>query len=185
MWPRVIIVLLCVCAVGMGSLAQTGEGQMETFENAPEARWQFFTDGVMGGVSSGRMTFAEDNGASYARMTGEVSTANNGGFIQMRSEALGTPPPGSTGVRLVVRGRDGPYFVHIRTSGTRLPWQFYQAGFDVAETWAEVRVPFEVFRPRGGFLRSELRAETVRSLAIAAYGRDHSADIAVREIDFY
>ena len=38
----------------------------------------------MGGVSTGEIEFIELNGDAYARMTGNVSIQNNGGFIQFR-----------------------------------------------------------------------------------------------------
>jgi hypothetical protein len=57
----------------------------------PQTRWRFFTDQVMGGVSTGVIAFAQEDGTSFARMTGRVSTANRGGFIQMRLD-LATPP---------------------------------------------------------------------------------------------
>jgi hypothetical protein len=158
---------------------------VETFEVQPETRWRFFTDGVMGGVSSGQVTFLQEDGQAYARMTGRVSTENNGGFIQMRMELPNGAPEGSTGVRLIVRGNDQPYFVHLRTSGTMLPWQYYQAGFEVSSKWAEVRLPFELFRRSGRLLREVPRADSLRSIAVVAYGRDHDAEIDVRQIGFY
>lgn len=51
---------------------------------SPETGWRFFTDAVMGGVSTGQMVLAQEAGQTHARMTGRVSTANRGGFIQMR-----------------------------------------------------------------------------------------------------
>jgi hypothetical protein len=139
----------------------------------------------MGGVSSGRVVFSEEGGQPQARMTGRVSTANRGGFIQMRMELDAPPPDRATGVRLVVRGNGERYFVHLRTGGTILPWQYYQAGFDTTGTWTEVRLPFAAFRPSGGLLRAELRPGSVTSLAVVAFGRDHDADIALREAGFY
>ena len=43
-------------------------------------RWRFFTDGVMGGVSTGQAVIAD----GALTITGDVSTDNNGGFIQAR-----------------------------------------------------------------------------------------------------
>jgi hypothetical protein len=158
---------------------------IEDFEMQPETRWRFFTDTVMGGVSTGRVVFTEEDGRPHARMTGHVSTANRGGFIQMRTD-LGSPPPeGAAGVRLVVRGNGERYFVHLRTTGTVLPWQFYQAGFDTARDWTEVRLPWAAFRASGALLRGEPRPGNLTSLAVAAYGRDHDADVEVREVGFY
>ena len=151
----------------------------------PETRWRFFTDRVMGGISTGEVTFAEENGTSFARMTGHVSTANRGGFIQMRLDLASPPPEGTTGLRLIVRGNAQRYFVHLRTGATLLPWQYYQAGFDVTESWNEVRLPFDAFEASGALLRNVPEATSLTSLAVVAYGRDHDARIDVREVGFY
>jgi hypothetical protein len=158
---------------------------LDRFEMQAETRWRFFTDTVMGGVSSGQVAFRTEGDLRYARMTGTVSTANNGGFIQMRTELASGAPDGANGVRLVVRGNDQRYFVHLRTGGTVLPWQYYQAGFDVTGDWAEVRLPFEAFERSGRFLRAVPRPDDLTSVGVVAYGRDHVAQIDVREIGFY
>jgi len=158
---------------------------VEEFEMQPETRWRFFSDAVMGGVSSGKLVFAEEDGQSHARMTGRVSTANRGGFIQMRHDLDSPPPEGTTGVRLVVRGNDQRYFVHLRTAGTVLPWQYYQAGFDVTRSWSEVRLPLDAFAASGALLRATPRARSLRSIAVVAFGRDHDAEVDVREVGFY
>lgn len=81
-------------------------------------------------------------------MTGSVSTENNGGFIQIRMDLPNGAPKDAKGVRLIVRGNDQEYFAHIRTGGTVLPWQYYQAGFLVNGEWREVRLPFDAFERR-------------------------------------
>lgn len=164
--------------------ARAGETMTETFDDGPETRWRFLSDQVMGGVSTGALSFAEEGGRAHARMTGRVSTENNGGFIQMRMLLTEGAPQGTTGVRLVVRGNDQTYFVHLRSRGTLLPWQFYQAGFEVRGDWAEVRVPFQAFR-RKGLPEARPRADSLTSIGIVAYGRDHDAEIEVREVGFY
>ena len=158
---------------------------IEDFMMQPETRWRFFTDQVMGGVSTGGVVFAQEDDQPYARMTGRVSTANRGGFIQMRLDLAAPPPKGTIGVRLLVRGNGQRYFVHLRTGGTALPWQYYQAGFDVTENWAEVRLPLDAFVASGALLRKVPLAGSLSSLAVAAYGRDHDARIDVREVGFY
>jgi hypothetical protein len=155
------------------------------FEAGAEDSWRFFTDRVMGGVSEGRVTVLTEDGTRFARMTGEVSTANHGGFIQMRLDLAEGAAEGAQGVRLIVRGNSQRYFVHLRTQGTRLPWQYYQAGFDVGPDWAELRLPFEAFRPSGAMLALVPEAERLTSLGVVAYGRDHAARIDVAEVGFY
>ena len=161
------------------------ETMIEDFTMQPETRWRFFTDAVMGGVSSGQVVFAQEDGQPHARMTGRVSTANRGGFIQMRLDLASPPPEGTTGVRLVVRGNDQRYFVHLRTAGTVLPWQYYQAGFDVTRSWSEVRLPLDAFVASGALLRTVPRPSSLKSVAVVAFGRDHDAEIEVREVGFY
>ncbi len=158
---------------------------IEDFTMQPQTRWRFFTDQVMGGVSTGGVAFANEDGTSFARMTGRVSIANRGGFIQMRRDLATPPPEGTTGVRLIVRGNAQRYFVHLRTGGTLLPWQYYQTGFDVTESWTEVRLPLNAFKASGALLRDVPAAASLTSLAVVAYGRDHDARIDVREVGFY
>ena len=177
-----VATMLCL---GCAGPALAGEAMIEDFKFQPESRWRFFADTVMGGVSSGQVQFLSEDARRFARMTGRVSTENNGGFIQMQMDLSEPPPDGTTGVRLIVRGNDQRYFVHLRTSGTILPWQYYQAGFDVTGEWAEVRLPFTAFAPSSAILRDVLRVGSLRSVAIVAYGRDHAAEIDVREVGFY
>ena len=147
--------------------------------------WSYFSDQVMGGVSEERSSFEEEGGLPILHLTGKVSTANRGGFIQARRK-LDAPLPATTrGVVLNVRGNNQTYFIHLRTSGTVLPWQYYQASFEVSDTWREVRIPFDAFTASGRLLRKTPDVGALRSLAVVAFGRDHSADLSVRAVGFY
>lgn len=179
----ICLLFLTTYAIPIGATAQ--DHMLEDFENRPETRWRFFTDTVMGGVSSGKLHFVRDGGESYARLTGDVSTRNNGGFIQMRLELPAPPRSDITGIQLVARGNDQRYFVHLRTGGTVLPWQYYQAGFDVTRRWTELRLPLTAFKPSGQLLRRVPKASGLTSVAVVAFGRDHAAEIDVLEIGFY
>lgn len=158
---------------------------IKDFTMQPDKNWRFFTDQVMGGVSTGGVEFVREDGTDYARMSGRVSTANRGGFIQMQVDLANPPSDAATGVRLIVRGNGQRYFVHLRTDGTLLPWQYYQAGFDVTQSWTEVRLPFDTFVASGALLRNVPAATSLTSLGIVAYGRDHDAQIDIREAGFY
>jgi len=150
-----------------------------------EPRWRFFTDQVMGGLSTGGLVFVTEDGVAFARMTGHVSTANRGGFIQIRQALTASPPPGTLGVRLIARGNGQRYFVHLRTESTALPWQYYQAGFDVTEDWREIRLALDAFSATGGMSNRLPEAGRLTSIAVVAYGRDHEARIDLREVGFY
>lgn len=161
------------------------EGAMIHYSLADQSRWTYFSDQVMGGVSEGRVAFEQIDNQSVLCLTGMVSTANRGGFIQVRTNLDAPLPASAQGVILNVRGNNQTYFVHLRTKWTILPWQFYQASFEASDTWEEVRIPFDDFAPHGRLLVTTFDVGVVRSLAIAAFGRDHSADLTVRTVGFY
>ncbi len=176
------VCLALVMAAPAPSFAQDATMQ---FSLSDTSRWDYFSDQVMGGVSEGRATFEQADGAPVLRLTGRVSTANRGGFIQARTKLDASLPANAQGVVLTVRGNDQPYYIHLRTTRTVLPWQFYQATFDVTEEWQDIRIPFSAFAPYGRLLRDTFDPAAVRSIAVAAFGRDHNADLSVRAIGFY
>ena len=45
--------------------------------------WKYISDQVMGGVSEGTVSLEQDGDMVFARLTGDVSTKNNGGFIKI------------------------------------------------------------------------------------------------------
>ena len=177
--------VMAILVLWTASAAIAEDILIDDFKSQPETRWRFIADTVMGGVSTGKLEFLREDGDAHARMTGNVSTENNGGFIQFRMVLPSTLPKGTVGLRLVVRGNNQRYYVHLRTSGTFLPWQYYQAGFEVAREWSEVRLPFRDFKASGSLLRTIPRPESVKSVGIVAFGRDHGAEIQVREVSYY
>ncbi|MGY8935503.1 MAG: CIA30 family protein [Alphaproteobacteria bacterium] len=179
------LTVLAVLVLWTPSASIAEDIMIDDFKSQPETRWRFIADTVMGGVSTGKVSFLEENGEPHARMTGSVSTRNNGGFIQFRMKLPSPLPKSAVGLRLVVRGNDQRYFMHLRTSWTLLPWQYYQAGFEVNREWSEVRFPFEAFKASGGLLRTVPRPENLKSVGIVAFGRDHEAEIDVREVSYY
>jgi len=140
---------------------------------------------VMGGVSTGGARRETDGGRNVLRLTGDVSTENRGGFVQMRTP-LETPlPDRAQGLVLRVRGNGERYFVHLRTRATILPWQFWQAPFRTGADWAEIRLPWSDFTARGGLVLGKLKPGGIASVGLAAYGRDHRADLWLSDIGWY
>ena len=172
-------------ALMVGSTLQAEDAMLDDFGEKPETRWNFFSDRVMGGVSNGQLEFITHSDGSYAHMTGQVSLENNGGFIQFRHDLKTTAQPDQTGIRIKVRGNNQTYYVHLRTSGTILPWHYYQAAFDVSDNWQEIRLPFDRFEKSNKILRKTPELTSLKSIGIVAYGRAHSADIQVSEVGFY
>ena len=150
---------------------------IDDFSDEANARWRYVSDQVMGGVSEGNAQIA--NGAVTLR--GTVSTENRGGFIQARRAVDGLPP-GMTELHLRVRGNGEQYFVHLRTTGTVLPWQYYQAPFFAGREWSDVTIPLAAFKPSHAILRRTPRPEAIRSIGLVAYGRDHTAEVSMARI---
>lgn len=137
--------------------------------------WSYLADTVMGGVSQGGARIEE----GALRLTGTVSTANRGGFIQARIALPDGLPEGATALRLRVRGNGERYFIHLRTTRTALPWQYFQQGFDTGPDWAEVCFPLAGFTASGRLMSAAVRPGDVRSVGLVAYGRDHVADVSL------
>ncbi len=142
--------------------------------------WSFLTDRVMGGMSEGSAEIGD--GAVHLR--GHVSTANRGGFIQVRTGLADGLPDTAEGLVLKAMGTPGRYYVHLRTDRTTRPWQFHQASFEVREDWQEIRVPFRDFAARGG-APDGFAPREIRSMGLVAWGRDHDADVSLSGVGLY
>ena len=78
----VCFIILLTAFIFTPAMAQTI--LFDDFSDNPAERWEFITDQVMGGVSTGNVSFMTEKDTSYAQMKGNVSLKNNGGFIQLR-----------------------------------------------------------------------------------------------------
>jgi len=151
--------------------------------------WEGFTDQVMGGVSEISVLRAEEKGEPFIRMQGDVSLRNNGGFIQIRlklARSFGSFDGSEyQGIRLQVRGEGSGYYLFIRTTATTLPWKYYAAPVPVSPEWSEVLIPWSAFLPGDYGKLKPFQADKLKSLALAAYGREFRARIDLKEIGFY
>jgi len=155
--------------------------------SAVGTRWQFFTDQVMGGVSTGAARFAVHEGRRSIRLQGRVSLENNGGFIQVALPLVTGDEPldasNCRGVRIWARGNEERYGVHIRTSDLGLPWQYYSAEFAAGAVWKKVDLPFSKFRPESS--ETALNPSRLTRVAIVAADKAFKADVAVSRLKFY
>ena len=182
---RLVFMTLLACLVcAMPETPHAGP-DVSGYAPPPLGEYRFISDQVMGGVSEGEARVEREGGVPYLHLTGTVSTANRGGFLQARVKLDAPIPQEARGVVLRVRGTGGRYFVHLRTRGTLLPWQYYQAGFETTSDWQEVRIPFTAFAASGALLRDTPDPTSVTSLAAVAYGRDHVADLSFRWVGLY
>lgn len=107
--------------------------------------WGALDDVVMGGVSTSGIR--QEGGA--ALFTGNVSTANSGGFASVRTRNFEPPLnlAGCTGLQLRLKGDGNRYKFLVRDEDT---WDSiaYTHSFDtVADEWITVQVPFSQLIP--------------------------------------
>ena len=149
--------------------------------------WQYISDQTMGGVSNGQAVLDKDGDMIFARLTGNVSTANNGGFIQIRTNFsfvdLINTNKDLKGVLLNTKGNGEIYHIFIRTSDTRSYRDYHAATFIAQDQWTIVDLPFSKFKNR--FSNKKLNGNDIRTFGIVAYGRDFQSDVSVSEINLY
>ncbi|MEM8571720.1 MAG: CIA30 family protein [Pseudomonadota bacterium] len=151
------------------------------------SRWDLISDGVMGGLSTGTMNREAVSERPALRLRGEVSLANNGGFIQV---ALDLAPGGGeidasswSGIEIDVHGNGESYNIHLRTADVIRPWQSYRVGFRTTPEWQTLRFPFSCFRPHR--LEAPLDVTRLRRVGVVAIGRAFNADISISGLRFF
>ncbi len=162
-----------------------GENKLiDDFSNESQNRWQFFTDQVMGGISEGNASLVSDKSGQYVRLEGSVSTANNGGFIQIRTD-INEGTNEAKGIIIKAKGNGEDYYIHLRTRGTVLPWQYYQISFPTSKNWSEIKLPFANFERSSSWISKKITGDKIRTLGIVAYGKNHNAKLDVAYLSFY
>ncbi len=134
---RIIASLLIAAFVSSAELMAQTESQVpemliDDFSSDISAlgtHWEGITDRVMGGRSEMRVAFSRVDGYSYLSMTGNVSLANNGGFIQARLllKATGRASFDASrysGIRLTARGKGDDYYIFFELPATSCPGPF-------------------------------------------------------------
>lgn len=174
--------LLGILFYSSSAMSETMTSQnLLTIENI-----RLVTDNVMGGVSNGEIKRGAKNGSNCVLLSGDVSTENNGGFIQAALDITSAEPEKLTmadGVMLKVLGNGEQYNVHLRTTNLWFPWQAYRATFKTDGQWQHITIPFKNFIPYK--TSSGLNPEKIKRIGIVAIGRDFKAEICISELGFY
>jgi len=158
---------------------------LDDFTQKP-AVWEMVSDQVMGGISDGKLTHEPLQGRYALRLTGQVSTQNNGGFLQMArdlGDADGMDARGYSGVQLDVLGNGETYNIHLRTKDVTRPWQSYRHSFTAPDRWTTITLPFADFDPHR--IASALDLKSLRRIGIVAIGKAFNADIAISGLSLY
>lgn len=160
---------------------------LEIWPANPDQYWQLVTDVVMGGVSRGLTSKETLEGREAIRMRGNVSTENNGGFLQI---ALDLAPVtglfdagGFTGLEIDVLGNHESYGAHLRTIDITRPQQSYRQSFVATPDWQTLQLPFVQFMPHR--IDVPLDVRRLRRIGLVAIGREFAADLAVARLALY
>ena len=166
--------------IGKTSIAQ--DMFKDNFSN--NEQWRYVADDVMGGVSKGYVEYQIIEEDIIAVLKGNVSTENNGGFIQIRRDLKDINLENANSVKIVAKGNSQKYYIFLRTTGTILPWQYYASEFTVNENFNEFVLPIKDFEKSGFLLAKKINPKKITSIGIVAFGRDHLAELYVKEIKF-
>ena len=161
------------------------------FRSNSGVKWRLISDQVMGGLSSGQLMLDNYKGKNCLRMRGDVTTENNGGFLQMALSLSDLPRSGHdtfdasaySGVELEVSGNNENYNIHLRTSGLWFPWQSYRSSFTTSDNWQALRIPFASLQPYKT-TRAFSQNKLIR-IGLVAIGREFKADLCLARIRFY
>lgn len=132
-------------------------------------RWRTVLDGVMGGLSTGRIEMGDDT----LVFSGETSLRNNGGFSSMR---VGVPErilAGSDAIRIRVKG-DGRTWIMGTKNAAGMGGDSFWTRFDTVDgEWQDVVIPIDEMerhffgQPRSG----RISAPEVRALEFYIYDK--------------
>ena len=190
--PRMLTglaVLLCtpmMLVQGASSEKRAAPRVIDDFVDTETTPWEFITDKVMGGSSTGKMDFVSRDNKPSLHMTGSVSSKKKNNFIQVRRPVDRKKKYFNAseydGLRLKVKGNEQTYAIHLKTSSTLFPWQRYEAQFETDGSWQEVFIPFKDFKPKS--VKRTAKTSKLKTLAVVAMTPDMQADICIDEIAF-
>ena len=145
-------------------------------------RWNIVLDGVMGGLSTGRISAGSDT----LRFTGETSLRNNGGFSSMRAAIPVGTLAGYDALRLRVKGDGREWIVGTRAS-SQMGGDSYWTRFKTTRgEWMDVLVPIEQMERHffGQAMRGTIRPEQVGGIEFYMYDKKAGPfDLEIDRID--
>ena len=126
--------------------------------------WQVVDDGVMGGLSRGKVSFDSEGFLTY---TGEISLENNGGFSSIRYPFSSLDIKGKSSFVLIVKG-DGKRY-QFRAKKNRKDYYSFVNYFQTSGEWETIKIPIESLNPafRGRNLNMDnLNADILEEIGI-------------------
>ena len=150
-------------------------------------KWEFVSDNVMGGVSSGCIAEEFVGGHHATVLRGTVSLENNGGFIQMAFDlhegGANVDVSAWDGIGMDVYGDGDTYDIRLRTAQLNRPWQSFRADFVGEPHWQKIKIPFSSLVSHR--VDADFDPTCLRRIGILAIGRERDAYVAVSNIGLY
>ena len=138
------------CFFSMSGLAAEEDGaaagrSITEFDGKDGMNWRVVDDGVMGGLSQGKLTPVD---AGTMKFSGTLSLENNGGFSSFRSGDVKLDLGSEAGLVLRVKGDGRTYQARLATDALFQGREIsFSAGFATRKgEWIEVKVPFADFK---------------------------------------
>lgn len=143
----------------MTALASAGTKNSVTEFDRKEASqfdWQVVDDGVMGGLSKGKLEISKEGILSFS---GTLSLENNGGFSSIRTGGLELDLSNAKGLVARVKGDGRSYQMRFSTDARYRGMEVSFSGeFPTKKgKWTEVKIPFDQFG--GSFRGMQLKDE--------------------------
>jgi hypothetical protein len=105
-----------------------------------ENKWRIVNDGVMGGLSSSRVSVKENNKIVFQ---GNISLENNGGFASLRSPVKDYNFEKFSGIEIKIKGDGKLYSVSIKET-SYFTGYFYTTNFETQKNkWITIKIPFD------------------------------------------
>ena len=104
--------------------------------------WQAVNDGVMGGVSEGKLTITDKKTLEFS---GTLSLENNGGFASVRTKAKTLGLEKGDTVVAKVRGDGREYTLNLYVNKPLIAFSYRATVQTEKDEWIEVKVPLDTF----------------------------------------
>ena len=92
---------------------------------------------------------------------------------------------GKSGIKIKVKGNGDIYYLHVENASARLPWQYYTVNFQTSEKWKDITISFDEFEKSATLMPRKLKPDSIKTIGLVAYGKDHNADVSIANLEFY